>query len=138
MSDYVAKWLLTRLQQDFSWAWDLEDFSMGAASIPSIKNIIIQTDMSEAHEVLNRVKEMNNSEAHNRLFKGGIKMISRDYSIIDQHGMHARPATALLKLARQFRSEISLKKTEKTIQMKSMLNILALALKYGETVISSY
>jgi phosphocarrier protein HPr len=61
-------------------------------------------------------------------------MISRDYSIIDQHGMHARPATALLKLARQFRSEIRLKKNEKTIQMKSMLNILTLALKYGETV----
>jgi len=61
-------------------------------------------------------------------------MISRDYSIIDQHGMHARPATALLKLARQFRSEISLQKNGKTIQMKSMLNILALALKYGETV----
>jgi phosphotransferase system HPr (HPr) family protein len=62
-------------------------------------------------------------------------MISRDYSIIDQHGMHARPATALLKLARQFSSEISMEKNEKTIQMKSMLNILALALKYGETVI---
>jgi phosphocarrier protein HPr len=61
-------------------------------------------------------------------------MISRDYSIIDQHGMHARPATALLKLGRQFRSEIRLKKDEKTIQMKSMLNILTLALKYGETV----
>lgn len=61
-------------------------------------------------------------------------MISRDYTIIDQHGMHARPATALLKLARRFRSEISLKKNEKTIQMKSMLNILALALKHGEIV----
>jgi phosphocarrier protein HPr len=61
-------------------------------------------------------------------------MISRDYQILDQHGMHARPATALLKLARRFRSDISLKKNEKTIQMKSMLNILALALKYGETV----
>jgi phosphocarrier protein HPr len=61
-------------------------------------------------------------------------MISRDYTISDQHGMHARPATALLKLGRRFRSEISLKKDGKTIQMKSMLNILALALKYGETV----
>jgi phosphocarrier protein HPr len=61
-------------------------------------------------------------------------MISRDYSITDPHGMHARPATALLKLARRFRSGISMKKNEKTIQMGSMLNILSLALKYGETV----
>jgi phosphoenolpyruvate-protein phosphotransferase (PTS system enzyme I) len=40
----------------------LEDFSMGAASIPSIKNIIINTEMSKAIEVRNRVQEMNNSE----------------------------------------------------------------------------
>ena len=61
-------------------------------------------------------------------------MILREYIIIDQHGMHARPATALLKLGRQFRSDISLKKDEKMIQMKSMLNILGLALKNGDTV----
>jgi len=61
-------------------------------------------------------------------------MILRDYIIIDQHGMHARPATALLKLGRQFRSDIRLKKDDKTIQMKSMLNILGLALKNGDTV----
>ena len=61
-------------------------------------------------------------------------MILREYIIIDQHGMHARPATALLKLGRQFRSDISLKKDEKMIHMKSMLNILSLALKNGDTV----
>ena len=61
-------------------------------------------------------------------------MILREYIIIDQHGMHARPATALLKLGRQFRSDISLKKDEKMIHMKSMLNILGLALKNGDTV----
>jgi len=40
----------------------LEVFSMGAPSIPSIKNIIMQTDMSKAIEVYNRVKEMNSPE----------------------------------------------------------------------------
>ncbi len=61
-------------------------------------------------------------------------MISRDYIIFDKNGMHARPATALLKLGRQFRSEISLKKDGTTIQMKSMLNILAMGLKSEDTV----
>lgn len=40
----------------------LEDFSMGAASIPVIKNIIRQTDISKAVDVFNRVNEMNNPE----------------------------------------------------------------------------
>jgi phosphocarrier protein HPr len=61
-------------------------------------------------------------------------MILRDYIIVDQHGMHARPATALVKLGRQFRADIRLKKDDKTIQVKSMLNILGLGLKNGDTV----
>jgi phosphocarrier protein HPr len=61
-------------------------------------------------------------------------MISKDYTILDPHGMHARPATVLLKLARQYKSSISLKKDEKQVQMKSMLNILALSAKCGDTI----
>jgi len=61
-------------------------------------------------------------------------MILKDYLIIDPHGMHARPATALLRLARQFKSEFSLKKDGNKIQMKSMLNILSLSLKCGDTI----
>lgn len=61
-------------------------------------------------------------------------MISKDYIIIDPHGMHARPATALLRLARQFKSEFSLKKDGNQIQMKSLLNILSLSLKCGESI----
>jgi phosphocarrier protein len=61
-------------------------------------------------------------------------MISNEYIIIDQHGMHARPAAALLKLSRQFRSEVSIRKDGRIVQLKSMLNILSLALKYGDRV----
>jgi phosphocarrier protein len=61
-------------------------------------------------------------------------MISKDYIILDPHGMHARPATALIKLARQYKSSFSLKKEEKLIQMRSMLNILSISAKYGDTI----
>jgi hypothetical protein len=37
------------------------------------------------------------------IFKRDISIISREYVIIDQYGMHARPATALLKLGRVFK-----------------------------------
>jgi phosphocarrier protein HPr len=59
-------------------------------------------------------------------------MISRDYIINDPHGMHARPATILLKLARQYKSTINLRKDEKQVPTKSMLNILALSVKCGD------
>jgi phosphotransferase system HPr (HPr) family protein len=48
--------------------------------------------------------------------------------------MHARPAAILLKLAKQFRSEIDLKKDGKQVPLKSMLNILACSIKCGDTV----
>jgi phosphocarrier protein HPr len=62
-------------------------------------------------------------------------MTRNEYLIIDPHGMHARPAAALLKLSRQFTSEITISKADKKVQLKSMLNILALALKHNDTIV---
>jgi phosphocarrier protein len=61
-------------------------------------------------------------------------MITKDYIILDPNGMHARPATALIKLSRQFKSAFCLKKDGMQIQMRSMLNILSLAAKGGDTI----
>jgi phosphocarrier protein HPr len=61
-------------------------------------------------------------------------MILKEYTILAAQGMHARPATALVKLARNFKSVISLKKDEKTVRLNSLLNILSLTIKGGETV----
>jgi phosphocarrier protein len=61
-------------------------------------------------------------------------MISKDYLITAPLGLHARPATSLVRLAKNYKSAISLKKGEKTIKLNSMLNILSLNVKDGETV----
>jgi len=61
-------------------------------------------------------------------------MISRDYTILSPQGIHARPATALLKLTKTFKSGFSLQKGGKLIPLKSMLNILALGAKCGDTI----
>ena len=61
-------------------------------------------------------------------------MIRNEFTIIDQHGMHARPAAALVKLSRLFRSEITISRDGRCIQPKSLLNILSLALKYGDRI----
>ncbi len=61
-------------------------------------------------------------------------MITKDYTITAPQGLHARPATTLIKITKTFRSVVSLKKGEKTVRLNSMLNILSMMIKNGETI----
>jgi len=61
-------------------------------------------------------------------------MITKEYIITASQGIHARPATTLIRLAKNFKSSISLKKADKTIKLNSMLNILSLGIKSGEQI----
>ena len=61
-------------------------------------------------------------------------MIEKDYMIEAAEGLHARPATNLIRLAKKFKSVTTLKKGEKTIKLNSMLNLLSMALKGGDTI----
>jgi phosphocarrier protein len=61
-------------------------------------------------------------------------MISTDYIILAPEGIHARPATNLIRLTKKFKSIVSLKKGDQLIRLNSMLNILAVNARGGETV----
>jgi len=61
-------------------------------------------------------------------------MITKDYIITAAEGMHARPATNLVKLTKNYSSLISLKKGDRTVKLSSLLNILSLGIKGGETI----
>ncbi|MDB4900936.1 MAG: HPr family phosphocarrier protein [Mucilaginibacter sp.] len=61
-------------------------------------------------------------------------MISKDYIITSPQGIHARPATTLIKLTKNFKSTVSLKKNDKLVRLNSMLNILSMVIKGGETI----
>jgi phosphocarrier protein HPr len=61
-------------------------------------------------------------------------MISTDYIITAADGMHARPATALVRLTKSFKSAVSLKKGDKIVRLNSLLNILSLMIKGGDTI----
>jgi phosphocarrier protein len=61
-------------------------------------------------------------------------MIVKDYVIMAAEGIHARPATALVRLVKKFNSAITLKKDEKVIRLDSMINILSMGAKGGETI----
>ena len=61
-------------------------------------------------------------------------MITKDYVILAPQGMHARPATTLIKLVKQYKSVISLKKEDKLVRVNSVLNILSMTAKCGDTL----
>ncbi|HTF20957.1 MAG TPA: HPr family phosphocarrier protein [Chryseolinea sp.] len=61
-------------------------------------------------------------------------MISKDYTITSMEGIHARPATKLVRLAKEYRSNISLKKGDRLVKLNSMLNILTMGAREGDTI----
>ncbi len=53
-------------------------------------------------------------------------MVEKQFKIIDETGLHARPATKLVQAASKFSSEISLEHKEKKVNLKSIMGVLSL------------
>jgi phosphocarrier protein HPr len=52
---------------------------------------------------------------------------SREVTVLNRQGIHARPSAAFVKLAAQFRSDVFLEKDGETINGKSIMGLLMLA-----------
>jgi len=61
-------------------------------------------------------------------------MISKQVTILNKQGLHARPATALVNTAAKFKSEIFICRDNKKVNGKSILGLLVLAAEYGATL----
>ena len=61
-------------------------------------------------------------------------MRSFDYVIKDENGIHARPAGALVNLAKAFDDEITISKDDKTADAKRLLSIMGLCIKYDDKI----
>ncbi|MDT8715687.1 HPr family phosphocarrier protein [Clostridium sp. 19966] len=61
-------------------------------------------------------------------------MISKNVTITNKTGIHARPASMFVQTASKFKSNITINKGEKKGSAKSLINILALSLSNGSEV----
>lgn len=61
-------------------------------------------------------------------------MVSKKVKVINPSGIHARPAGVLVKEAAKFNSNVLILFNEKTIQAKSILNVMAAAIKCGSEI----
>lgn len=59
---------------------------------------------------------------------------SRDFTIINKLGLHARAAAKLVTLAAEFSADIRIQKGEREVNGKSMMGVLMLAAAQGTTI----
>jgi len=59
---------------------------------------------------------------------------SKEVTVLNRQGIHARPSAAFVKLAAQFRSEVFLEKDGETINGKSIMGLLMLAAGPGSKI----
>jgi phosphocarrier protein len=58
-------------------------------------------------------------------------MIEKNVTVNNRMGLHARPSAMVVQTASKFESEIHLTKGSMTVNVKSMLGVMALAAEYG-------
>lgn len=61
-------------------------------------------------------------------------MVSTKLTITNPSGIHARPAGILAKAASKCESEVTIRVEEKTVLVKSILNLMAAAIKCGTEI----
>lgn len=62
-------------------------------------------------------------------------MISEKITITNKSGIHARPASELAKVAMRCNSDVIIRVGEREVNPKSILNLMAAAIKNGTEVI---
>ncbi|MFJ7737840.1 HPr family phosphocarrier protein [Lysinibacillus sp. NPDC097287] len=60
--------------------------------------------------------------------------MKKSYKITLQEGLHARPTTLLVTAVTPFESEVSMTYKEKTVNLKSIMGVMALGVSPGSVV----
>lgn len=61
-------------------------------------------------------------------------MISREVTVTNTIGLHARPATFFIQRANTFKSSIWVEKEDRKVNAKSLLGVLSLGIAQGMTI----
>jgi phosphocarrier protein len=62
-------------------------------------------------------------------------VIERETTIVNELGLHARPAAELVKLANQFEAHVEILKDGMAVNAKSIMGVMMLAAETGSTVV---
>lgn len=62
-------------------------------------------------------------------------MYQKNFIIITEEGLHARPVTQLINIANKYEAEIKIQYNRRTVNLKSILAVMGLSIKEGEEII---
>ena len=68
------------------------------------------------------------------MWKEWLLVISKEVTINNQVGLHARPATFFIQKANEFKSSIWIERDERRVNAKSLLGVLSLGIVKGTAV----
>ncbi|MBM4761026.1 phosphocarrier protein HPr [Bacillus sp. B15-48] len=61
-------------------------------------------------------------------------MVEKQFKVIEETGIHARPATLLVSAASKFKSDIQLEYKEKKVNLKSIMGVMSLGIAHGAEI----
>ena len=61
-------------------------------------------------------------------------MLSRDVTIVNEVGLHARPATFFIQKANTFKASIWIEKEDRRVNAKSLLGVLSMGIVKGTVI----
>jgi phosphocarrier protein HPr len=61
-------------------------------------------------------------------------MVERSVQILNRHGLHARPAAEVVKVASRFASEITITRDDLEVNGKSIMGVMMLAAEFGASI----
>ena len=61
-------------------------------------------------------------------------MVERDVQVMNAHGIHARPAAEIVKVAGRFRAHITIARDDLEVNAKSIMGVMMLAAECGSMV----
>lgn len=61
-------------------------------------------------------------------------MITKQLSILNKLGIHARPAAQFVRVASRFQSDVTVVKDDEAVDGKSIMGIMMLAVGWGATI----
>jgi phosphotransferase system HPr (HPr) family protein len=65
---------------------------------------------------------------------GGFVMNAVEIRVMNDTGLHARPASQFVKISNRFQSEVSVIKDGRKVNAKSIMGIMSLAISKGTTI----
>lgn len=70
-------------------------------------------------------------QANTKQKKGKLNMISKEFTVTGETGLHARPATQLVQVASRFSSDVELEYQNKKVNVKSIMGVMSLGIAQG-------